>query len=365
MTNKLSHFKFTKKEKPLNKTVNERNRENDSLKKERKYSELLIRILLSSKPYNNKIDNKKNIEINNTKRKSLFNNNDKFLIKYKNKNKFPKAYNNFNTLNNSQKTYSSIINKYKTEKKNLNFKSRITNKKIDEFKEIIKHNLNLYLETKFFFLKKNNSSIRKRIKLSPPKKNYNMSNKNNKLNIKNSQKKNLNISAYDKKNKIQKKIERIKTTENINKVKFNKIDKKQNTSPKKSKLMNYFFTNKLSQNKYNKFICLTNREKNHKELTDTENKKSNNKLNNKNIVYINLNKNNTATKLRTENKEKKFELIKGNKDSVKHKLLILIDDCKQKKGTELNNMTFYLSPKRLIDQIRTIKKLNIINKSSI
>ena len=344
MTNKFSHFKFTKKEKPLNKSINERNRENDSLKKERKYSELLIRILLSSKPYNNKIDNKKNNEINNTKRKSLFNNNDKFLIKYKNKNKFPKAYNNFNTLNNSQKTYRGIINKYKTEKKNLNFKSRITNKKIDEFKEIIKHNLNLYLETKFSFLKKNNSSSRKSIKYSLPKKNYNISNKNNKLNIKNSQKKILNTSAYDKKNKIQKQIERIKTTENINKLKLNKINKMQNTSPKKSKLINYFFTNKL---------------------TDTENKKSNNKLNNKNIVYINLNKNNTATKLRTENKETKFELIKNNKDSVKHKLLILIDDSEQKKGTKPNNMTFYLSPKRLIDQIRTIKKLNIINKSSI
>ena len=192
-----------------------------------------------------------------------------------------------------------------------------------------------------------------------------MSNKNNKLNIKNSQKKILGASAYDKKNKIQKQIERIKTTENINKVKLNKIDKKQNTSPKKSKLMKYFFTNKLSQNKYNKFICLTNREKNHKELTDTENKKSNNKLNDKKIVYINLSKNNTATKLRTENKETKLGLIKNNKDSVKHKLLILIDDSEQKKGMKQNNMTFYLSPKRLIDQIRTIKKLNIINKSSI
>ena len=170
MTNKLSHFKLTKKEKPLNKTVNERNRENDSLKKERKYSELLIRILLSSKPYNNKIDNEKNIKINNTKRKSLFNNNDKFLIKYKNKKVFPKAYNNFNTLNKSQKTYSSIINKYKTEKKNLNLKSRIITKRTDEFKEIIKHNLNLNLETKFFFLKKNNSSSRKCIKYSLPKK---------------------------------------------------------------------------------------------------------------------------------------------------------------------------------------------------
>ena len=114
MTNKLSHFKFTKKETSLNKSVIERKKENDSLKKERKYSELLIRILLS----NNKIDKKENNKINNTKRKTLFNNNE-FLIKYKNKNKPPKVYNEYNTLNNSQKKYNNIINKYKTEKKTL------------------------------------------------------------------------------------------------------------------------------------------------------------------------------------------------------------------------------------------------------
>ena len=308
MTNKLSHFKFTKKENSLNKSVIERKKENDSLKKERKYSELLIRILLS----NNKIDKKENNKINNTKRKTLFNNNE-FLIKYKNKNKPPKVYNEYNTLNNSQKKYNNKINKYKTEKKNTYLKSSIMNKKLDEFKEIIKHNLNLNLETKFSFLKKNNSSNKERIKYSNLK--YIKINKNSKLNIKNSR------------NKIQNQITRTKTTENINNLKLNnKINKKQNISINKAE------------------------------------KKSKNKLKNKKIVYINLSKNNIA---RTEKKEMKEGIIKNNKDSVKKNIkLILIDDYEQKKGIKQNNITFYLSPKRLIDQIRTIKKLNIINKSS-
>ena len=303
MTNKLSHFKFTKKENSLNKSVIERKKENDSLKKERKYSELLIRILLS----NNKIDKKENNKINNTKRKTLFNNNE-FLIKYKNKNKPPKVYNEYNTLNNSQKKYNNIINKYKTEKKNTYLKSSIMKKKLDEFKEIIKHNLNLNLETKFSFLKKNNSSYKERIKYSNLK--FIEINKNSKLNIKNSR------------NKIQNQITRTKTTENVINIKLsNKINKKQNTS-----------------------------------INETE------KKSNKKIVYINLSKNNIA---RTEKKEIKEGIIKNNKDSVKKNIkLILIDDYEQKKGIKQNNITFYLSPKRLIDQIRTIKKLNIINKSS-
>ena len=263
MTNKLSHFKFTKKEASLNKSVIERKKENDSLKKERKYSELLIRILLS----NNKIDKKENNKINNTKRKTLFNNNE-FLIKYKNKNK-----------------YNNIINKYKTEKKNTYLKSSIMNKKLDEFKEIIKHNLNLNLETKFSFLKKNNSSNKERIKYSNLK--YIKINKNSKLNTKNSR------------NKIQNQITRTKTTENINNLKLNnKINKKQNISINKAE------------------------------------KKSKNKLKNKKIVYINLSKNNIA---RTEKKEMKEGIIKNNKDSVKKNIkLILIDDYEQKKGIKQN-----------------------------
>ena len=182
------------------------------------------------------------------------------------------------------------------------------NKKLDEFKEIIKHNLNLNLETKFSFLKKNNSSYKERIKYSNLK--YIKINKNSKLNTKNSR------------NKIQNQITRTKTTENINNLKLNnKINKKQNTS-----------------------------------INETE------KKSNKKIVYINLSKNNIA---RTEKKEIKEGIIKNNKDSVKKNIkLILIDDYEQKKGIKQNNITFYLSPKRLIDQIRTIKKLNIINKSS-
>ena len=380
MTNKSSHFKFTKKEISLNNPANGKKKENDSIKNERKYSELLIRILLSSKPYNNKIDNKKNLKSNNLKRKILFNKTESGI---KNKNKSPKikAKINFNKSSNSQiKNKNLIINKnFKTAKKETNVQKSIINKKIDEIKAIIKHNLNLNLETKFSFLKPNNSSSKERIIYSPSKKNYNTNktslkflkiNRDRKkygLNLKNPKTNKLNITTYDRKYTTQQ-MTRTKTTENINNIKKNKSSKNDKKIIRKIKLMNYFSSNKLIQNN-NKYINLTNREKSYEELNESENIKSRDKLKKRKIVYINLNKNNIGAKLRTDNKEKdkekKFRIIKNNKDSVKKKLLILINDHEQKKGLKQNNMTFYLSPRRLIDQIRTIKKLNSINKSTI
>ena len=380
MTNKSSHFKFTKKEISLNNPANGRKKENDSIKNERKYSELLIRILLSSKPYNNKIDNKKNLKSNNLKRKILFNKTESG-IKSKNKSPKIKAKINFNKSSNSQiKNKNLIINKnFKTAKKETNVQKSIINKKIDEIKAIIKHNLNLNLETKFSFLKPNNSSSKERIIYSPSKKNYNTNktslnfikiNRDRKkygLNLKNPKTNKLNIPTYDRKYTTQP-MTRTKTTENINNIKKNKSSKNDKKIIRKIKLMNYFSSNKLVQNN-NKYINLTNREKSYEELHESENIKSRDKLKKRKIVYINLNKNNIGAKLRTENKEKnkekKFRIIKNNKDSVKKKLLILINDHEQKKGLKQNNMTFYLSPRRLIDQIRTIKKLNSINKSTI
>ena len=380
MTNKSSHFKFTKKEISLNNPANGRKKENDSIKNERKYSELLIRILLSSKPYNNKIDNKKNLKSNNLKRKILFNKTES-EIKSKNKSPKIKAKINFNKSSNSQiKNKNLIINKnFKTAKKETNVQKSIINKKIDEIKAIIKHNLNLNLETKFSFLKPNNSSSKERIIYSPSKKNYNTNktslnfikiNRDRKkygLNLKNPKTNKLNITTYDRKYTTQP-MTRTKTTENINNLKKNKTSKNDKKIIRKIKLMNYFSSNKLVQNN-NKYINLTNREKSYEELHESENIKSRDKLKKRKIVYINLNKNNIGAKLRTENKEKnkekKFRIIKNNKDSVKKKLLILINDHEQKKGLKQNNMTFYLSPRRLIDQIRTIKKLNSINKSTI
>ena len=380
MTNKSSHFKFTKKEISLNNPANGRKKENDSIKNERKYSELLIRILLSSKPYNNKIDNKKNLKSNNLKRKILFNKTES-EIKSKNKSPKIKAKINFNKSSNSQiKNKNLIINKnFKTAKKETNVQKSIINKKIDEIKAIIKHNLNLNLETKFSFLKPNNSSSKERIIYSPSKKNYNTNktslnfikiNRDRKkygLNLKNPKTNKLNITTYDRKYTTQP-MTRTKTTENINNIKKNKSSKNDKKIIRKIKLMNYFSSNKLVQNN-NKYINLTNREKSYEELNESENIKSRDKFKKRKIVYINLNKNNIGAKLRTENKEKnkekKLRIIKDNKDSVKKKLLILINDHEQKKGLKQNNMTFYLSPRRLIDQIRTIKKLNSINKSTI
>ena len=376
MTNKSSHFKFTKKEISLTNPANGRKRGNDSIKNERKYSEQLIRILLSSKPYNNKLDNKKNLKTNNINRKIIFNKTESGI---NNKNKYPKikAKINFNKSSNSQlKNKNEIINKnFKTAKKETNVKKSIINKKIDEIKAIIKHNLNLNLETKFSFLKTNNSSNKEHIIYSPSKKNYNTIktslnyikiNKDRKkygLNLKNPKTNKLNIITYDRKYTTQQ-MTRTKTTENINNLKINKSSQNTKRIIRKMKLMNYFSSNKLGQNS-NKYINLTNREKSYEEVNESENVKNRDKIKKRKIVYINLNKNNKEAKLRTENKEKKIRIIKNNKDSVKKKLLILINDHEQKKGIKQNNMTFYLSPKRLIDQIRTIKKLNNINKSTI
>ena len=79
-------------------------------------------------------------------------------------------------------------------------------------------------------------------------------------------------------------------------------------------------------------------------------------------MYINLSKSNVRTENKTINIHKKYGIIKGSMNSTKKKLLILVDDFNQKNNCKQNNnMTFSLGPKRLIDQIRTIKKLNIIH----
>lgn len=361
MTNKSSHFKFTKKENSIN---NEKKRENDSIKKEKKYSQILIRILLSSKSYNNKINTKENIKTNDTKRKTLFNNNTELEIK--NKSTHPK----FESIKNFKKIKISPLrnNYYKTEQ---NKKSLIITNKISKIKEIIKHNLKIKLENKFSFLKKNDSSSKENTIYSPYKKIYKnyytnktniksiLINKNqNKygLNIKHPQKIKLDKSNTEKKNKkIFPKITQTKPDKNlINKIPIKKLE-----------LTNNFSANKLNPI-YSKYINLTNRDKYDKNLNESENIESSARLTKRKILYINLYKSNVKTENKKINIHKKYGIIKNNMNSGKKKLLILVDDFNQKNnGKQNNNMTFSLGSKRLIDQIRTIQKLNIINESSI
>ena len=360
MTNKSSHFKFAKKENSLN---NGKKRENDSIKKEKKYSEILIRILLSSKSYNNKIDNtQEKTKANSTKRKTLFNNNTE--LKIKNKIKYPKFESNKN-LKNLNKSLS-IKKTYKTEKTKT---SQIMSKKINKIKDRIKQSIKLKLENKYSFLNKNNSLSNENTIYSSEKKNY----KNyyiNKRNVK-SILINKNKNKYELNIKHHPKINLDKSTkEKKNKKIFNPQTKKakniDNKSPiKQLELINYFSTNKLNPI-YNKYIYLTNRDKSEKNLNETDNIKSSTRLTKKKILYINLSKSNVRTENKTINIHKKYGIIKGSMNSTKKKLLILVDDFNQKNNCKQNNnMTFSLGPKRLIDQIRTIKKLNIINKSSI
>ena len=74
MSNNSHHFKFTKKENTLNNSINE-NRKNN-IQKERKNSELLIEILNSNTPFNNKINCEKSKTIDNDEKISLFNKKD-------------------------------------------------------------------------------------------------------------------------------------------------------------------------------------------------------------------------------------------------------------------------------------------------
>ena len=205
MTNNSSHFKFAKKENSLN---NGKKRENDSIKKEKKYSEILIRILLSSKLYNNKIDNtQEKTKANSTKRKTLFNNNTE--LKIKNKIKYPKFESNKN-LKNLNKSLS-IKKTYKTEKTKT---SQIMSKKINKIKDRIKQSIKLKLENKYSFLNKNNSLSNENTIYSSEKKNYKnyyinkrnvksiLINKNKnkyELNIKHHPKINLDKSTKEKK----------------------------------------------------------------------------------------------------------------------------------------------------------------------
>ena len=83
------------------------------------------------------------------------------------------------------------------------------------------------------------------------------------------------------------------------------------------------------------------------------------------ILYIKFGKNNISlTENKAENLSKNYSLfnskINGIKP-VKKKLLILLDDFySNKNNTERNLTTISSQPEKLIDKIRTLKKLNKI-----
>ena len=264
-------------------------------------------------------------------------------------------------------------------------------------KEIIKHNLNLKLENKFSLLnvsntfnknltvnisrKKNAINVNKNkddlkyIKKNKIRKNYIVNKKNDKIKI-------VDYSASIRNNKkILQKFIRVNTTDNFKTIKLNINNKNEtrNNYLKKLKLKNYC-TSPKTNTKYIPNINLTYR-KDNKLLLNNDSEYSIKKVNSeifkkklqftpkiKEVLYIKLYKNNILSNAHTEKKEikiKKNKNVESEKDnnninSIKKKLLILVDDFKNKDNIILNNTEFSLRQKTLIDRIRTIKKLTMI-----
>ena len=381
MNNNLHHFKFTKKENILNLSKSGK-KETDSIKKERKYSKIFLKILNSNKSYNNKVDFSKNenIKIKNIKQIISL---DKSEMIFKNNLKKSKI---------DIKDDKKIIERAITER-------NIKNKKIKELKEIIKHKLNLKIEQKFSFLKFGNNFSKinttdshlyknkeKKECKKIPLKNI-LKYKNNKTYILANKKASNNaskISIFKKKDKINKTLINkslgINNLKNFNKNKniLNNSDKirkkfikKLNTESPNQKFIKILdYSSRKESNNNNKNNILLNKSQSIKIKSDKNflqnsySFKPKNKSH-KEILYIKLGKDNISlTENKAENLSKNYNLfnskINGIKP-VKKKLLILLDDFySNKNNTERNNITISSQPEKLIDKIRTLKKLNKI-----
>ena len=380
MNNNLHHFKFTKKENILNLSKSGK-KETGSIKRGQKYSKIFLKILNSNKSYNNKVDFSKN---ENKKIKNI-----KQII----------------TLDKSEKVFKNNLKKskidIKDDKKIIEraiTERNIKEKKIKELKEIIKHKLNLKIEQKFSFLKFGNNFNKVNITDSNLNKNKEkkeckkiplkniLKNKNNKRYILTNKKASNNvskISIFKKKDKINKTLINkslgINNLQNFYKNKniLNNSDKirkkfikKLNTEPSNQKFVKLFDYSNRKKSNNNKNNILLNKSQSIKIKSDKNflqnsySFKPKNKSH-KEILYIKLGKDNISlTENKAENLSKNYNLfnskINGIKP-VKKKLLILLDDFySNKNNTERNNITISSQPEKLIDKIRTLKKLNKI-----
>ena len=381
MNNNLHNFKFTKKENILNLSKSGK-KETDSIKKERKYSKIFLKILNSNKSYNNKVDFSKNenIKIKNIKQIISL---DKSEMIFKNNLKKSKI---------DIKDDKKIIERAITER-------NIKEKKIKELKEIIKHKLNLKIEQKFSFLKFGNNFNKVNITDSNLNKNKEkkeckkiplkniLKYKNNKTYILANKKASNNaskISIFKKKDKINKtlinkslginNLQNFYKNKNIlnnsDKVRKKFIKKLNTESPNQKFIKILDYSSRKESNNNNKNNILLNKSQSIKIKSDKNflqnsySFKPKNKSH-KEILYIKLGKDNISlTENKAENLSKNYNLfnskINGIKP-VKKKLLILLDDFySNKNNTERNNITISSQPEKLIDKIRTLKKLNKI-----
>ena len=397
MSNNSHHFKFTKKENTLNNSINE-NRKNN-IQKERKNSELLIEILNSNTPFNNKINCEKSKTIDNDEKISLFNKKDvnfrgrrnlkveviNNLTKISTKNKI-NAYKDNNLINMNNKIINHIIEMKKTEE---NKKTRIKTQNLHDIKTKYKHNLNMNLENKFSFLKKSiiNNTINN-VHITDSNRNKNKINQNNNLN-------------YIMKNR--KKIQyRLKNTAVSNK--YSNFKTNVNTIKNKKNLLKYLTRTKTEESYINNNTLKLNRsvklrEKNNKNNGNSDKKehnsilkilneseKINSKINNnleknphsiiskinskiknnqkKETLYFNFDKNNISLTKKEEHKNQDFNLDNNDNDIVefKRKKLIMLNDFDSNEIIKHNKNVLHSPPKKLLDTIRTIRKLSKIEK---
>ena len=82
------------------------------------------------------------------------------------------------------------------------------------------------------------------------------------------------------------------------------------------------------------------------------------KVNKKEVIYIKLRKNNVLLTANKNNNNNNFDIIKNGVGPSKKKLLMYLKDFNSN-SSEYNTKTFNMQSSKLIDRIRTIKKLNL------
>ncbi len=420
MMKNFSHFKFTKKNTILNNSKSEKKEGNNLFLKEQDYSRIFLQILNSNKLFNNensqqKEEHKIRVKKNYIKNISILDNEElKLNLSYQrnnqNKGKVSQSPNKNIAINHiiKVKTIDELIEEEKAQERIIKNKSKIYKQK--QIKDLIKYNLDLKLGNKY-------SQLIIRDKSNNDKKddiNLNNSNKKSQIYLKKSNKKE---EAYNfiMKSQYKTKYGLRKSSNLINIINHSMTRNLKNSHSKKSKnlkikisdnnsyktvALNNSNSNKIMERKINKINTINkfsflNSEKKSKRVLkiynpdkyiDKEKNNDNNnitiainksskiknkfmpkikktelndiKVNKKEVIYIKLRKNNVLLTANKNNNNNNFDIIKNGVGPSKKKLLMYLKDFNSD-SSEYNTKIFNMQSSKLIDRIRTIKKLNL------
>ena len=420
MMKNFSHFKFTKKNTILNNSKSEKKEGNNLFLKEQDYSRIFLQILNSNKLFNNENsqqeeEHKIRVKKNYIKNISILDNEElKLNLSYQrnnqNKGKVSQSPNKNIAINHiiKVKTIDELIEEEKAQERIIKNKSKIYKQK--QIKDLIKYNLDLKLGNKY-------SQLIIRDKSNNDKKddiNLNNSNKKSQIYLKKSNKKE---EAYNfiMKSQYKTKYGLRKSSNLINIINHSMTRNLKNSHSKKSKnlkikisdnnsyktvALNNSNSNKIMERKINKINTINkfsflNSEKKSKRVLkiynpdkyiDKEKNNDNNnitiainksskiknkfmpkikktelndiKVNKKEVIYIKLRKNNVLLTANKNNNNNNFDIIKNGVGPSKKKLLMYLKDFNSN-SSEYNTKTFNMQSSKLIDRIRTIKKLNL------